>query len=332
MSSLRKNAAQSADAAAEAERVRRLDEQRSEASAMAEATKAERLMHQKLADAQVDGEKSLRTTADRGAREVEEHNNQLERTLALADLRRAADAEQHESRAKALNDRADNEAEERHARKASVNLAITLAEEERFRRIAEQEREKLAVESEEVAERNANQRAASAAVEEERRRRLLNNPLGSPFARPGHAGELTDEQLEEEQRRAAILLADSAAASEQSARVHETAEEHRLASKEEAVERRLNQQHVRLLTETERARRMEEDEAAKLEEDRERRANISKARSLAEREQNDRISAAQHSSVENEEAEAQERLSNRLRALEMSEQERQAQIATPKKL
>ena len=88
-------------------------------------------VQQKLASAQEDGERGLRSLADRSAREAEAEADKSERAVALGDLRRQADLEASEARAVAANERADQAAEQKHARKASVNIAINLAEEER---------------------------------------------------------------------------------------------------------------------------------------------------------------------------------------------------------
>jgi hypothetical protein len=283
-------------------------------------------LHRRLASAQADGEQGLRALVERSERDIEDRISQHERTLALSDLRRQADVEGYEARQNDSAERADAEAEERHARKQSVQLAINLAEEERFRRVAEAERERLAALSEEGTERAANQRAVSAAVEEERKRRVMNNPLGSPFARPGHAEPLSEEALEEENRRASALLADAAATAERRARMAEAAAADRVSSLEESTERKLNKTQAVLLTEAERSRRLQEDEDAHLEEERVRRHNVAAASVLEAREQAERVSRAQHDATEGADADERERVANRIKAVELVEAERQAQI------
>lgn len=176
--------------------------------------------HSHLADAQEDGERALRTTSDRLQRDIEDLENRAESTRVLnAELREIA-LESHDARIAREVDDSDELESAQHERKVSVQLAISLAEEERLRRITEDENERLASTAEELDERHANQRAASAAVEEERRRRLLENPLGSPFATPARHKELTTEELEAEHRRANSLLAEQVEKEERALMIH----------------------------------------------------------------------------------------------------------------
>lgn len=288
-------------------------------------------LQQKLADAQEDGERGLRSLAERSARDQEAASSKSEQSAAFSDLRRQADLEARESKTLATNDRADKEAEEARLRKSNVNAVNAAEAEEQFRRIAESEREKLAAEGEEIAERTANQRAADAAAEEERRRRVNENPLGSPLAFSGHKAPQDPEALAEENRRAASLLADAAAQAEKDSRAREIADEATLNNKEEKLERKLNQQHVAILTEGERARRIEEAEEGQDDAAKERRLNAAAADLAVQREQNERVSEAERARLAANNADEQERISNQLKAVELTEQERQHQIAASKK-
>jgi hypothetical protein len=173
-----------------------------------------------LADAQEDGERSLRTVGDRLARDLDDLASQSERSLALGDARRTMDLERSDALVEKQVDADDTFELERHERRASVQLAISLAESERLRRVGELEHARLEGLEEELEERHVNQRSASAAVEAERARRLFSNPLGSPFARPGGKNDYTVEELSEQNRRAGQLLADSAAQEERTRRIH----------------------------------------------------------------------------------------------------------------
>ncbi len=192
--------------------------------------------------------------------------------------------------------------------------------------LVQAERDRVASKVEESEERTANQRTAAEAVEAERRRRLLENPLGSPFARPGHHEQLSEEALEEENRRASSLLADAAAAAEKRVRVQEKLEQERIANLEEKSERKLNQTHAVLLTEAERQRRLAEDADAHEEEEKTRRHNVQAVNVAERREQADRITTAARETAEARQNDEQERVANQLKAVQLTEEERAAQI------
>jgi hypothetical protein len=101
-----------------------------------------------------------------------------------------------------------------------------------------------------------------------------------------------------------------------------------LAAKTEQLDRSLAQASVRLLSECERSRRMLESDANDMVESSSRRHNVALAKHLTEQERIDRLAREEaergEATIENE----RERKENQLRALEATEQERQAQIAT----
>jgi hypothetical protein len=202
----------------------------------------------RLADAQADGERSLRSSSARTTFELESHTDQSERRLALGDARRAVDLDSHTARELHLNEELDNVASERRERSKSISLVVQLAEEERIRRVGEFAHESLESRVEELNDRHASARLASDGAEAERARRLFSNPHGpSPFSLPNEhpVTPRTEEQLESEHRRAASLLADSAAQGERTRQVHERVDDDALNSVTEALERTLNQQHAR---------------------------------------------------------------------------------------
>lgn len=299
-------------------------------------TLTERIRQQQLADAQIDGEKALRTTSERLQKDLEELEARKAGLQALDEARRAIHTEAQAQATDRSLDQADALAQEKHERRASIQLAVRLAEEERQRRVGEFEHERLNVLAEELDERHANQRQASSAVEGERARRMFDNPLGSPFARPGTNGsrQFTDEQLDEEMRRAASLVADQAAKEEKARRLHESYDEETLVHRAEQLDRTLAQQSVRLATEDERQRRILEAEANTTEEEASRRRAIALAKAAVQAEQDSRISAVQRERGETDLQTAQARTDAQLKAIEWTEQERQAQIAnaatTPK--
>lgn len=101
-----------------------------------------------------------------------------------------------------------------------------------------------------------------------------------------------------------------------------------LASAEEKLDRSLAARSVTLLTEEERSRRILEQESNLLEELKARRHSIAAAKHAIEQEQNERITRQQDDKFETSLSNERERRMNQLKALELTERERQSQIET----
>lgn len=94
------------------------------------------------------------------------------------------------------------------------------------------------------------------------------------------------------------------------------------------MDRSLNRQRVILETEAERSRRILESEANLLEEHADRRAATLLATHQAEEERNQRVGEREKEEDEAEYENAEMRAANQLSALQLTEQERQQQIAS----
>lgn len=162
----------------------------------------------------------MRSATERFERDLEDLETRTESRRIFEETKRNMKLEHDDADVERKLEQDDTLEEEAHQRHESIQLAITLAESERLRRIGETEREQLENLSEELAERHANQRTAGQLVEEERRRRMLENPAGSPFAKPGDTSNYTEDQLDELNRKAASLLADHMAQEEKARRIH----------------------------------------------------------------------------------------------------------------